>query len=301
MAYGSPRSEDEIVPYYTHMRGGRAPSPPALAELRRRYRAIGGGSPLQEITRRQAQGLELELSRSHGSGWKVVVGMKHSAPFIEEAVAEMAAQGYQQAVGLVMAPHYSTMSIGEYLERAKRAAANSGAELQLQFVSDWHLALGLIEWLADEVNRCLLELPEARRRDTLVIFTAHSLPSRLRELGDPYPDQLGETAEAVAQRLRLPHWTTAWQSVARTGEPWLGPELLEVVREQAGRGTRSFLVCPCGFTADHLEVLYDLDVEAQAEARRLGVEIRRTAMPNADPTFIALLASLVKAEMAPAS
>ncbi|HEY6538402.1 MAG TPA: ferrochelatase [Candidatus Dormibacteraeota bacterium] len=297
MAYGSPSSPAEILPYYTHMRGGRAPAPAALAELERRYQAIGGASPLQEITRGQADALEREL-RGRGAGdWRVLVGMKHSPPFLEDAVRQLLADGVTSAVGLVLAPHYSQLSVGQYLERVRGALPNTEGPLQLRFVTDWHLAPGYIAWLGARVRERLADVVTGPG-EPLVIFTAHSLPARLKEMGDPYPDQLAETAKAVAQVSGLKHWTTAWQSVARTGEPWLGPELLDVVRGSAEAGVTEFVVCPCGFTADHLEILYDLDLEAQSEAERLGVRIARTEMPNSHPDFVRVLADLVQAEIA---
>jgi len=295
MAYGSPRDREQILPYYTHMRGGRTPNPDALAALKGRYEAIGGHSPLTEITMAQASGLRRLLQEQDGPGWEVVVGMKHTAPFVEDAVHQIAAMGVEQAVGLVLAPHYSVMSTAGYVDRAQAAAREAGDKLQLRFVRDWHLEPGYIAWLGGQVQARLQELSQDPGRPPLVVFTAHSLPARLREMGDPYPDQLGETAAAVAAELGLLNWTTGWQSVAQSaGEPWLGPELLEVVRRAADSGTREFVVCACGFVADHLEVLFDLDVEAQEEARRLGVSLVRTAMPNADPSFLKVLADLAR-------
>ncbi|MGH7612081.1 MAG: ferrochelatase [Candidatus Dormibacteria bacterium] len=297
MAYGSPRSEAEILPYYTHMRGGRPPSPQALDELRRRYSEIGGSSPLQEITASQAEALAKELRR-RGRDWLVRVGMKHSPPLIEEAILSLAEEGVAAILGLVLAPHYSSLSVGEYQQRAQAAAADRPQPPHLTFVSDWHLAPGYLDWLAGQVRSEVAALGGAGAAAPLVIFTAHSLPARLRELGDPYPDQLGETAAAVADRCQLGRWTTAWQSVARTGEPWLGPELAQVIETEAQAGATRFVVCACGFTADHLEILYDLDLEARRQAERLGVTLRRTAMPNADPGFIRVLADLVEAALA---
>ncbi len=295
MAYGSPRDREQILPYYIHMRGGRAPKPEALAELESRYEAIGGHSPLTEITMAQAAGLRQLLREQDGREWEVVVGMKHTSPFVEDAVQQLAAMGVEEAVGLVLAPHYSVMSIAGYVDRAEAAAREAGGELKLHFVRDWHLEPGYIAWLGGQVRALLEELSQDPGRPPLVVFTAHSLPARLREMGDPYPDQLGETAAAVARELGLANWTTGWQSVAQSaGEPWLGPELLEVVRRAAEAGTREFVVCACGFVADHLEVLFDLDVEAQEEARRLGVSLVRTAMPNADPSFLKVLAGLAR-------
>lgn len=301
MAYGSPRSRAGILPYYTHMRGGRPPSREALAELERRYDAIGGSSPLQEVTRCQAEVLRLELERREGSPWDVLVGMKHSPPFIEDAVDQLLDQDYKSAVGLVLAPHFSALSVGQYLARAETAASRGPSQLTLRFITDWHLDPGYVGWLAARVGEVLEVSSAPPSRPALVIFTAHSLPVRLREMGDPYPAQLGETAAAVAEQAELSSWTSAWQSVARTGEPWLGPELLEVVREAAAAGTEDFVICPCGFTADHLEILYDLDIEAQAEAARLAVRLVRTPMPNARADFVGVLADLIQARIAASS
>lgn len=292
MAYGSPRNEEAILPYYTHMRAGRPPKPEALEALKSRYRAIGGHSPLSEITRAQAGGLERILRSETGAGWDVAVGMKHTEPFIEEAVARLAGGGVQVATGIVMAPHYSRMSVAGYVDRARSATEGTG--MRISFIEDWHLDPGYVGWLALAVESQLRSLGSARSGAAQVIFTAHSLPSRLRQLGDPYPDQLGETAAAVADRLKLSNWTVGWQSVAQdSGEPWLGPELLAVVDESARRGVKDFVVCPCGFVADHLEILFDLDVEAQEVAGRLGVRVQRTVMPNDDPDFLRVLADLV--------
>ncbi|MFZ0994419.1 MAG: ferrochelatase [Candidatus Dormiibacterota bacterium] len=293
MAYGSPRDHSEILAYYSHMRGGRQPQPEALAELERRYQAIGGSSPLQGITHAQAEALGQELQRREGMRWRVAVGMKHSHPFIEEAVDELAAEGTTEAIGLVLAPHFSAMSVGEYVSRAKSAAAKHASPVRLRFVTDWHTEAGYVKWLGARVREVLAQSPGGAAAQ--VIFTAHSLPASLKDRGDPYPGQLLETATAVAEEAQLANWTTAWQSVAKTGEPWLGPELLDVLRESTASGIKEFVVCACGFTADHLEILYDLDIEAQAEAARLGVRLSRTPMPNASPDFVAVLADLVQA------
>ncbi|MHB8394879.1 MAG: ferrochelatase [Candidatus Dormibacteria bacterium] len=295
MAYGSPQDRADILPYYTHMRGGQTPTAEAVEALESRYAAIGGHSPLTEITNAQAQGLQEILRAEVGPSWDVVIGMKHNHPFLEEAVAELWERGVKRTIALVLAPHYSVMSIAGYVERVQRAAADGGRALEIEFIEDWHLHPGYVAWLARQVQKLLEQMGQDRAANALVIFTAHSLPARLRDMGDPYPDQLGETAAAVAGALDLRHWTTGWQSVAQSaGEPWLGPELLEVVRDEVSRGRRDFIVCACGFVADHLEVLFDLDVEAQQEAAKLDVSIARTPMPNADPSFLTeVLADLV--------
>jgi len=295
MAYGSPRDQADILPYYTHMRGGRTPGAEAMAELEARYQAIGGHSPLTEITVAQAQRLQEVLNAPGQTLVRVAVGMKHNHPFLEEAVAELAGQGVTRIVAMVLAPHYSVMSVAGYVERVRAAAEPFADRLRVSFIEDWHLHPGYVRWLARQVEARLAAMGSERASQALVIFTAHSLPARLRDMGDPYPDQLGETAGAVAKAMDLPNWTTGWQSVAQSaGEPWLGPELLEVVRQEAAQGRKDFVVCACGFVADHLEVLFDLDVEAQQEARNLGVAIVRTAMPNDDESFVRdVLAELV--------
>jgi len=273
MAYGSPATEADIAAYYTHIRGGKTPSPEALAELTQRYRAING-SPLTEITRAQARAL------SEQTGLPVFAGMKHAPPFIADAAAEARRAGVERIVGLPMAPHYARMSLGGY-ERALREAWDE----ELVFVPGFHDHPAFIR----AVRGLLTEALDADRPDRL-FFTAHSLPAWIIATGDPYHDQLMESCQLVASGLDLPRWEFAFQSASHTGEPWLGPDLLEAVDRS---GARDVLVCPIGFVADHLEILYDLDVEAQAFAREKGIRIRRTASFNARPEFIAALAEIV--------
>lgn len=283
MAYGTPAGAEDVEAYYTHIRRGRPPTPEQLADLRRRYEAIGGVSPLLERSRAQARGLQ----RALGPGHVVELGMKHAPPFVEDAVVALAGSGVERAVGLVLAPHYSALSVGEYVERAGTAAA--GSALELSFATDWHLAPGYLDLLAEGVVAGLADLPAP----ATVVFTAHSLPARVTAMGDPYPQQLAETAAAVAQRASLERWSVAWQSAGRTPEPWLGPSVLEVIAELAVAGERGVLVCPAGFVSDHLEVLYDLDIEAHDVAGRCGLAFARTPSPNDDPRLCATLASLV--------
>ncbi|HVA20814.1 MAG TPA: ferrochelatase [Candidatus Micrarchaeia archaeon] len=292
MAYGTPSGPEAVEPYLRHMRGGRSPGDALVADLRRRYAAIGG-SPLHAITMAQGEGLEAELNRRGRGPFRVHVGMKHAPPFIEEAAAAIRAGGAARAVALVLAPHYSELSIGEYLARARGALAQPPPGPRLVGVEHWHLEPGFVAWLAQRVTSALDRLTEAERAASLVVFTAHSLPARIRATEDPYPDALPATAAAVAGRLGLPRWTTAWQSAARTGEPWLGPDLETVVAGAAADGTRAVVVCPAGFTADHLEVLYDIDIELRRQAADLGVRLERTDAPNADPVFLSTLADIV--------
>jgi ferrochelatase len=287
MSYGTPGRAEEVEAYYTHIRRGRPPTDEQLADLQRRYEAIGGLSPLTERTRAQAAGVQSALDVTAPDTYRVVVGSKHAAPFIEDAVADLVQAGVTRAVGIVLAPHDSELSVGEYAERAGKAA---GGDVDLRFVRSWHLEPELIELLADRVRVAL----EGLSSPTEVLFTAHSLPARIVESGDPYPGQVAATGEAVAAAVALDRWRVAWQSAGRTPEPWIGPDILEVIRSLAGSDARSVLVCPVGFTSDHLEVLYDVDIEAARVAGEVGLRLGRTASLNDDPKFCALLARLAR-------
>lgn len=290
MAYGTPRDLDDVEAYYTHIRHGRAPDPKALAELRQRYEAIGGRSPLLEITHAQAEGLGLRL------GLPVFVGQRHSPPFIADAVAELAARTIDRVVGLVMAPHFSAMSIGEYRKEVVRTAEEHGWDGGFEMIESWHTLEGWLDLEAEFVRAALTSLADDASGRT-VVFTAHSLPEAIVRAGDPYPRQLEETAAAIAARASVQSWRVAWQSASSTGQPWLGPDLLEVLSELAEEGIEGVVVCPCGFVADHLEVLYDIDIEAQRRAGELGLALARTQSPNDDPRFLDALAGLVRSTL----
>lgn len=292
MAYGTPGTPDDIEAYYTHVRRGRPPTPELLAELRGRYEAIGGTSPLLARTREQQAGVQAAL----GDGYRVELGMKHAPPFLEDGVAALAAAGVARVVGLVLAPHYSALSVGEYAARAGAAAAEAGVALRM--VESWHLEPGYVDLLAGFVRETVARLGV---EPVGVVFTAHSLPERILAIGDPYPDQLAETAKTVAARAGVARWSVGWQSAGRTPEPWIGPDLLDVLPMLVSAGAAGVVVCPCGFVSDHLEVLYDLDVEARAAAVQLGLAFARTPSPNADPAFCATLADVVRAAEADAS
>ncbi|MEA2476059.1 MAG: protoporphyrin/coproporphyrin ferrochelatase [Actinomycetota bacterium] len=288
MAYGTPQSLDGVAAYYTDIRRGRPPPPELLEELTDRYRAIGGRSPLLEITQEQALGVE---ERIHV---KTYLGQKHAAPSIPDAVRRLRDDGVERAVGLVLAPHYSRMSIGDYESRVRVAADEQGWAGKLEMIDSWHLEPGYIGYLATEVERALNDIPVPARESSLVVFSAHSLPEKILASGDPYADQLRETAQAVAERAGIERWQIGWQSAGRTQDPWLGPDILQILADVAATGeTAGVVVCPCGFVADHLEVLYDIDIEAQALAQELGLELRRTRAPNDDPAFLDCLAAVV--------
>lgn len=282
MAYGTPAGPEEIEEYYTHIRHGRPPAPEQLAELRSRYEQIGGVSPLLQITREQMAAAQQALAERGHPEIEVALGMKHAHPFIEETVAELAGRGMRRIAGVVLAPHYSVLSVGEYEARAVAAARACPSGPVVTVARCWHLEPSLIELLAEGLAATLRRLPAEKAGAVHVLFTAHSLPARILAEGDPYPEQLRETAQAVAGRLGLERWSVAWQSAGRTSEPWIGPDVLEAMDDLAAGGVRAVVVCPCGFVSDHLEILYDLDVEAAAHAARLGVAFARTPLPNAD-------------------
>jgi ferrochelatase len=281
MAYGSPPTEANIAAYYTHIRHGREPSLEALADLVERYRAIGG-SPLVEITRAQTNALSLRL------GAAVFAGFKHAPPFIADAVDEARRSGVSRLVGLPLAPHYARMSLGGY-----RDALEEAWDGELVFVPGFHDHPAFIAAV-----RTLLAEALADYRPDRMFFTAHSLPARIVAEGDGYVDELRASCRLVAAGMELPEWEFAFQSASTTGEPWLGPDLLEAIERS---GAHRVLVCPIGFVADHLEILYDLDVEAQAFAREHDIEIRRTASFNDRAEFIEALAQVVDQALAPAA
>jgi ferrochelatase len=290
MAYGTPRTPDDIEAYYTDIRRGRPPTPEQLDDLARRYEAIGGTSPLARLTEAQCDVLRAALEERAPGGFTVALGFKHSAPRIEDGVAALVATGVERVAGLVLAPHYSALSIGDYLARAEKAAADAG--LTFAGIESWATEPAYIEFLAVAVSDALATLPAATR----VVFTAHSLPRRILETDDPYPRELQATAAAVTERLGLERSSIGWQSAGRTPEPWIGPDVLELVDEAAADpATDGLLVCPCGFVADHLEVLYDLDVAARQRARAAGVAFARTASMNADPIVLGALAGRILA------
>jgi ferrochelatase len=276
MAYGSPATADDIRPYLEDIRRGRPVSDEAVDELAERYRRIGGRSPLDDVTEAQRAALEHEL------GIPVFVGMKHWRPRIAEAVERALDGGATRLVGVVLAPHYSRMSVGEYRERLE-AAVDGRAELML--VESWHDDPAFVDAVAQRV----------RGTDAWVVFTAHSLPERILADGDPYREQLLETSQLVAERAGLgDRWSFAFQSASATGEPWLGPDILDELERLHAAGVRKVLVAPVGFVSDHLEILWDLDVEARERADELGLELARIESLNDDPAFVHALAGVVQ-------
>ncbi|MGD0220259.1 MAG: ferrochelatase [Acidimicrobiales bacterium] len=293
MAYGTPRGPDDVEAFYTDIRHGRPPTAPQLAELQARYAAIGGVSPLAEKTAAQLAALTRALEGIAPGHYRVTYGAKHSAPRIEQAVDQLADSGVSAIVGLVLAPHYSVGSIGEYLERAQARTMARG--VAAAFIERWGSEPELIELLAGRTAAAIASLDRQPGDDLEVVFTAHSLPERFVALGDRYPEELAETAALVAAQCHLDRWWTGWQSAGATKEPWLGPDIGEFLSILAGKGARAVVVCPAGFTSDHLEVCYDLDIIAARRAGELGLGFARTASLNDDPRLASLLARLVSA------
>ena len=299
MAHGTPDTPEEIEPFYTRIRRGRPPTPELLEELTERYEAIGGTSPLTTRTKAQVDGLAAALEAADPGRFIVRLGTKYVQPTIEEGMAELAAKGVDRVVGIVLTPHQSTMGSGEYFTRAEAAAALVATPLTLDVVPSWYGAAEFAPILADRTRAVLAGLDPVARRRTAVFFTAHSLPQRVVAEGDPYPEQVAESGADIAALLDLDddpsiQWGTAWQSAGRTADPWIGPDLLLEMDRVAAEGTTAVVVCAVGFVSDHLEVLYDLDIEAQDRADVLGIAFARTPSLNDDPAFLAMLADVVR-------
>ncbi|MHB1988778.1 MAG: ferrochelatase [Acidimicrobiales bacterium] len=292
MAYGTPASYEDVEVFYTDVRRGRPPTAEQVADLRRRYAAVGGTSQLAERTADQVAGIQAALEARAPGRFICRYGSKHSAPKIERAVDELAALGAGGVVGIVLAPHYSAGSIGEYLARARKQAADR--ELPAAFIEDWHDNAVLVELLAERVRAAyarVAALPGEHGTELLV--TAHSLPQRIIDTGDGYDVRLAETAQLVAEAAGVSKWRVCWQSAGRTPEPWIGPDLVEVIGSLAGQDVRNVVVCPAGFTSDHLEVNYDIDIEARRVAEAAGMGFARTASLNAEPSLCEALAELI--------
>ena len=293
MAYGSPNTLDEVEPYYRDIRGGRTPTEEQVEELTERYRRVGGRTPLLEITRQVATALERRLGGTENGRYKVYVGMKHWHPYIAETVDQMAGDGVERIIGLPLAPHYSQMSIDGYRGALEDAMRSRSLTTPLRFIESWHGNPRFVAAAAENVQEAIADLAPEGAPGVEVLFTAHSLPRSIVRLGDPYPEELLRSCEAVAGAAGLVSWRFAYQSASHTGQPWLGPDILETLATLAGEGKDRVLVVPIGFVSDNLEILFDIDVEAQELARGLDLKLRRTEMLNASPAFIEALADLV--------
>ncbi|CAB4863028.1 unannotated protein [freshwater metagenome] len=291
MAYGTPSSTEAIEPYYTLIRHGRPPTPEQLADLTRRYNAIGGISPLRERTDAQVDALRAELERRAPGRFDVRFGSKYEPPMIEATAATFVAEGFTDVIGIVLAPHSSSMSTDQYMDRARATLT----DINFTGIGAWWDFPGFLAIIAKRVHDALAQIPAERRANAEVLFSAHSLPEKILLNGDTYPEQLRESAEQAAEIVGTPRFDLAWQSAGRTPDPWLGPDILEVLRTKAASGITDIVSCPIGFVSDHLEVLFDIDVEAQGVAHEVGLNLVRTESLNAAPDFIALLADVVMA------
>jgi len=285
MAYGGPGNIDEVEPYLMDVRGGRPTKPQLVEEIRARYARIGGRSPILDLTRAQAAA----IGRALGDRFSVHVGMRHWHPYIPDVVDEIARAGHARVVGVAMAPHYSNMSVGAYEKKLLQAA---DGRLDVSLVRTWWRQPQFLDAVADRVLQALQRFPQPSK--VQVVFTAHSLPERILASADPYPDELKASATEVATRARLSEWRFAYQSAGATAEPWLGPAVDTVLPELAKAGHDAVLLVPIGFVCDHVEILYDIDVEYQAVAKRLGVQLERTASLNDDPGLVAAVAASVR-------
>lgn len=288
MAYGGPGNLDEVEPYLKDIRGGRVTRPALVEEIRARYARIGGRSPILEHTRAQAAAVEKRL----GPQFKTYVGMRHWHPYIQDVVGEMERSGLRRVVGVAMAPHYSNMSVGAYEKKLLQAA---DGRLDVTLVRTWWREGPFLDAVAARVTEAMQRFTRRGASDVRVIFTAHSLPEKILASADPYPEELKGSAQEVAARVGLSDWRFAFQSAGATSDPWLGPDVEDVIAEVAKAGNESILLVPIGFVCDHVEVLYDIDVECQALAKRLGIQLERTRSLNDDPGLVTAVADVVRA------
>ena len=295
MAYGTPSSPDDVEAYYTRIRHGRAPTPELLADLTRRYDAIGGTSPLAQRTAAQVSAIARALERTDPGRFDVRFGSKYEPPLLETTAESFRHDGFTHVIGLVLAPHSSSMSTVQYMSRAREAL---GDGVEFTEIGAWWAAPGFLDLIATRVRDAIATVAPERHATTEVVFSAHSLPEKILERGDDYPEQLRESARRAADLAGVRAWDIAWQSAGRTADPWIGPDILQVLRAKAAEGVTDVVSCPIGFVADHLEVLFDIDIEAQAVAREVGLNLVRTASLNDDARFISVLADVVRGSVA---
>jgi protoporphyrin/coproporphyrin ferrochelatase len=294
MAYGTPYKEEDIERYYTHIRHGRTPSPEMLEDLTQRYEAIGGISPLAKITVAQGEKLEQHLNSVQDDiEFKMYLGLKHIEPFIEDAVKQMHDDGIEEAVSIVLAPHFSTFSVKSYNGRAKEEAEKLGGP-EIVSVEQWYNEPKFIKYWSDRVAKTFAEMPADERENSVLIVSAHSLPEKILQMGDPYPEQLKDTADMIAKQANVKNYEVGWQSAGNTPEPWLGPDVQDLTQDlYEANGYKAFVYVPAGFVSDHLEVLYDNDYECKNVTDDIGASYYRPPMPNTEPEFIDALADVI--------
>ncbi|MFO7680351.1 MAG: ferrochelatase [Chloroflexota bacterium] len=292
MAYGGPNSLEEIPGYLADIRNGRCTTPAILAEITHNYTLIGGKSPLLAFTTQQVEAVRAKLNPDR---FKVYMGMRHWAPWIEDVVGQMIVDGITQAIALVLAPHYSKLSVAKYHAKVADGLDMYRGHIDFDFIDSYHDAPLLIEAFANRVHEGLSRWPEAERDDVHVIFSAHSLPVRIIKMGDPYDEQLRETARLVAEKAGLPEsqWSWSYQSAGGSPEPWLGPQLEEYIPQLAAQGIKNVVSIPVGFVSDHVEILFDIDIQAQEAAKACGVRLERALALNDDPLYIQTLVDLI--------
>jgi protoporphyrin/coproporphyrin ferrochelatase len=294
MAYGSPEKDEDVEAYYTHIRGGRKPTVEELDNLKARYRAIGGSSPLLRLTESTAYKLEEKL-RSNGNEVRVYAGMKHWHPFIAETFEKMLSDGVTDLLALVLAPHFSKMSVGSYHDSVRKANSESGYKINLHFVNEWYENPVFLEKWSQRIRKaCETKFRDSTREEIFFLFSAHSLPEKILSWNDPYKDQLLETAQMLAKRQALldEQYGFAFQSAGHTSEPWLGPDVLDKL--ESLKNWKNVLMIPIGFVSDHLEILYDIDIEAKSRASELGTHLERTESYNDSDDFIEVLSSVIR-------
>ncbi|MEO4054560.1 ferrochelatase [Solibacillus sp. CAU 1738] len=288
MAYGTPYKEEDIERYYTHIRHGRKPSQEHIDDLTERYRAIGGISPLAKMTKAQAEALCARLNEVQDEvEYKLFIGLKHIEPFVEDAVEAMVNEGITEAVSIVLAPHFSTFSIKSYNGRANEAAEKLGGTLKITSVEAWYDEPKFIEFWKQAVNNELERMSAEERENCCLIVSNHSLPEKIKLAGDPYEEQLVETARLIKEASNITNVEVGWQSAGQTPEPWLGPDVQDLTRELSEqKGYKAFMYTPVGFVTEHLEVLYDNDIECKVVCDEIGASYYRPTMPNTNPLFI---------------
>jgi ferrochelatase len=294
MAMGGPDCLENVEPYLKEVRGGRPTSPELIEEIKERYRMTGGRSPVLEVTREVARQLEDRLNRLGGSPYRVHVGLRHWHPFIKDTFADLLRDRPEQVIAVCMAPQYSSLSIGAYIQKVEEARSSLAADCPISYVKSWHRHPRLIAAIAENVESGLRNFPIERRGTVPILFTAHSLPERILEMKDPYPDEVQGTVEAVCSLMHQPIARLAYQSQGRTGEKWLGPPVEAVVEELYAEGHRDLLMAPIGFLCDHVEVLFDLDIELKQVAAAKGMRLERIPMLNASPALVDTLVSVVQ-------
>ena len=297
MAYGGPNSLEDVRPFLSDIRGGRPTPEELVEEITERYEAIGGRSPILEITNAQARSIEAELNSSADSGieYKTYVGMRHWDPYIGDVVPDILADGVDLIAGAVMAPHFSRMSVGAYMAKLDKALNDNDAELPIAQVKSWKAEPEFIEAVGCRVTEAFVtHYPGKTNAEIPVLFTAHSLPARILESGDPYREEILESVELVAKHLGLTNYRFAFQSQGATADPWLGPSVEDTLEEMKNEGVTELLFCPIGFVCDHVEVLFDVDIEHRGQAEDLGLRLERTEMLNDDPGLAKAVASAVR-------